>query len=339
MPDRPAPRWNPDTQSWETGPSRPVRPYTGPLPPRPTTTPSVGAPSADGTASDAGAAPPPDVPWPPFASSGTPAPPPEGPAFPPAPEAPFPPSPPSPPFPPASEVPFPPFPPAPGAGRRTKALIAAAVVAVLAIGAGGAYLLWGRTPNRPPAAHPPTASVTSTPTAPATGGTAPGMPTVSPTTSPTASGVPGGYHLVHDAKGFTLAVPDGWQRDERSTGVFYTSADSRNLLQIFQITEPNLTPQQALQQASQGLAGNPGYRQLSLGPLSGPPGPSGAQLVYAYDSDRLGIRVQAVDTAFTVADGRQFAVLVLGPAADWPRQQETERMALRSFAPTSAPTS
>ncbi|MGD3106829.1 hypothetical protein [Streptomyces sp. YGL11-2] len=334
MPDGPAPRWNPDTQSWETGPPRPARPYTGPLPPRPTTAPSMGAPSADGTASGAGAgAPSPDVPWPPFASSGTPAPPPEGPAVPPVPEAPFPPVPDAP-LAPVPETPYPPFPPVPGTGhRRTRALIAAAVVGVLAIGAGGAYLLWGRTPAGPPAAHPPTssASVTTTPTAPATGGTASGTPTV----SPTASGAPGGYHVVHDAKGFTLAVPDGWQRDERPTGVFYTSADSRNLLQIFQITESDLTPQRALEQASQGLAGNPGYQQISLGPVSGPPGSSGAQLVYAYDSDRLGIRVQAVDTAFTAADGRQFAVLVLGPAADWPRQQETEHLALQSFSPTS----
>ncbi|GGU83125.1 hypothetical protein GCM10010211_56370 [Streptomyces albospinus] len=330
MPDGSTPRWNDETQSWETGPPRPVHPYTGPVPPRPTTTPS-----ADRAASGAGA-PPPDVPWPPFASSGTPAPPTAGSAVPPAPESPFPPAHESP-FPPAPEAPFPPFPPAPGTGRRTRALIAAAVVAVLAIGAGGAYLLF-RAPDRPPAAHPPTSSVSvsvtapvTAPTAPATGGTAPGVPTA----SPTASVAPAGYHLVHDTKGFTLAVPDGWQRDERSTGVFYTSADSRYLLQIFQITEPNLTPQQALEQASQGLAGNPGYRQISLGPLSGPPGPSGSQLVYAYDSDRLGIRVQAVDTAFTAADGRQFAVLVLGPATDWPRQQETERTALESFAPTS----
>ncbi|MFI1199085.1 hypothetical protein ACH4VR_06415 [Streptomyces sp. NPDC020883] len=293
MPQGPEPRWNPDTQSWETGPARPVRPYTGPPPPRPAAPPpSAGpVPGADGTAA------PPYAPGPPPAT-----------------------------VPDTAGLPV----PAADTGRRTRILIAAAVAAVVVAGAGGAYALWGRGPHVSPIR--PTASASGTATAAPSGAAA---PTASPTADASATAVPGGSHLVHDEKGFTLAVPDGWRRELRSTGVFYTSPDGRSLLQIFQITEPDLTPRQALEQASKGLAGNPGYKELGLEPRQGPPGPSGAQLTYAYDSDRLGVRVRAVDCAFTVPDGRQFAVLALGPDADWPRQAEVQRIALESFAPTA----
>ncbi|MFF2812710.1 hypothetical protein ACFVT2_37190 [Streptomyces sp. NPDC058000] len=294
MPQGPEPRWNPDTQSWETGPPRPTRPYTGPMPPRPAAPPSSGA--AD-----------------------------PAPAGPSVPEYA-----PGPPYPPEADTAGAPV-PATDAGRRTRILIAAAVTAVVAAGAGGAYLLWGRGPDTPPAVRP-TASVSSAPTTAPTGS---GPSSATPTTGASATTVPSGYHLVHDEKGFTLAVPDGWQRELRSTGVFYTSPDTRSLLQIFQITEPDLTPQQALEQASKGLAGNPGYKELGIAPRQGPPGPSGAQLTYAYDSDRLGIRVQAVDCAFTVPDGRQFAVLVLGPESDWPQQEAIQRVALEAFDPSA----
>ncbi|MGW5817522.1 hypothetical protein [Streptomyces noursei] len=70
-------------------------------------------------------------------------------------------------------------------------------------------------------------------------------------------------------------------------------------------------------------------------PPHAPGGTDGAVLTYAYDSDRLGLRVQAVDCAFAVPDGRQFAVLVLGPESDWPRQETIQRIALESFGPSA----
>ncbi|WP_240167672.1 hypothetical protein [Streptomyces noursei] len=291
MPAGSGPRWNPDTQSWETGPTRPTRPYTGPMPPRPAAPPTAPGPTAGPTA----------------------------PAYPPGPS-----------YDPGADTPGGPV-PDPAAGRRTRILIAGAVAAVVVVGAGGGYLLWGRGADVRPAARPTASASSATAAAP----TGPATASASPTASASATSVPSGYHLVHDEKGFTLAVPDGWQRELRPTGVFYTSPDSRSLLQIFQITEPDLTPRQALEQASKGLSGNPGYKELGIEPRQGPAGAGGVQLTYAYDSDRLGIRVQAVDCAFTVPDGRQFAVLALGPESDWPRQEGVQQVALGSFAPTA----
>lgn len=334
-------RWNSETQSWEDGTPAPA-PYTGPMPPRPSFEPSTGGPTGDapagnapsggGPSGTAGPGPGPS-PYPPsaaFSASSGPS----------APSSSYPSPYPGPLPDPAADpllVPAPAPAPAYGARRRTSALVAGAAVAAIAAGAAGAYLLWGHD-DAPAAARPPARAQAS-----ATGGS--GDPTASTDTAqPTAStesdgssaAVPAGYRVVHDDKGFTTAVPDGWQRSERKTGVFYTAPDDRGLVQIFEITEPETSPHDALQQASQGLAGNPGYEELSLEPLAGEaPGTDAAQLVYAYDSDRIGERVKVIDCAFTVEDGRQFAVLVLGPEADWPEQERTQQIALRAFAPTN----
>ncbi|MEE4421197.1 hypothetical protein [Streptomyces bugieae] len=286
-------RWNDETQSWEDGRPAPA-PYSGPMPPRPTFAPSAGAPPQ-----------PPSGPLPGTAPGATPDP--------------------------FAGVPGAAPAPGPGPGpRRRTALIAGVAVAVIGAGAGGGYLLWSRDGDAPPAART-RASAPHTPTAATTPSGADSTP---PTDAAPSPAVPAGYRLVHDAKGFTLAVPDGWERSERKTGVFYTAPDDRGLLQIFEITEPDIAPREALEQASKGLAGNPGFEQISLGAFDGPaPGSDAAQLVYAYDSERLGTRVKVVDCAFTTDDGRQFAVLVLGTEADWPLQQETQRIALQAFVP------
>ncbi|MEU8782908.1 hypothetical protein [Streptomyces sp. NPDC048637] len=311
-------RWNNETQSWEDGTPPPAR-YTGPMPPRPSFTPPVGGPG-DGGAGDGGADAPPAA---------------EPPAAPPRSTYPYPhpsactgglPGPAADPHrTPEADIGY-----DPGARRRT-GLVAGVAVAVIAAAVGGGYLLWGPDDD-PASARPPARSESSAPSRPATGPST-GAPD-SPAPAPTLTDLPDGYRLAHDKKGFTLAVPGSWTRSERKTGVFYTAPDDRGLVQIFEISDPEITPREALRQASQGLAGNPGYEEISLEPLGFPgPGIDANQLVYAYDSKRLGTRVKVVDCAFTAADGRQFAVLVLGPETDWPEQEWIQQLALRTFVP------
>ncbi|WP_435602375.1 hypothetical protein [Streptomyces sp. bgisy130] len=338
------PRWNSETQRWEND-TPPPAPYTGPMPPRPSFTPSAGGPQ-DGGPQDGGAAAPP--------SAAPPADPPPPSA---APRSTYPyphpsssagglPDPATDPHTtdwyttnPHTTDPYttdPYLPPeagpayAPGARHRT-GLVAGAAVAVIAAVIGAGYLLWGHDDD-PAAAHPPARSKASAPSRTATGQSTGAPDSVTP--APTLTDLPDGFRLAHDKKGFTLAVPGTWTRSERETGVFYTAPDDRGLVQIFEITDPEITPREALRQASQGLSANPGYREISLEPLGFPgPGIDANQLVYAYDSKRLGVRVKVVDCAFTAADGRQFAVLVLGAEDDWPEQEQTQEIALRTFVP------
>ncbi|MFB6436629.1 hypothetical protein ACFCVY_07585 [Streptomyces sp. NPDC056411] len=303
------PRWNNETQRWEDG-TPPPAPYTGPMPPRPTFAPSAGGTPTGGPS-----------------AGGTPA----GTVPSPATELRFAPD--------SRYAPLPADEPAAGFRHRT-ALVAGVAVAVIAAAAGGGYLLWGHPGDAPAVARPAartkaTASDHTTTTASPTGASS-GATAGTGTPTPLSTELPDGYRLVHDEKGFTLAVPSTWKRSERRTGVFYTAPDDRGLLQIFEVSEPDTTPYEALETASRGLSGNPGYQEISLEPLGYPgPGTDATQLVYAYDSERLHERVKVVDCAFTVADGRQFAVLVLGPEADWPEQEGTQQNVLRSFVPGS----
>ncbi|MEU8996757.1 hypothetical protein AB0C95_18420 [Streptomyces caniferus] len=330
-------RWNDETQSWEDG-SPPPAPYTGPMPPRPSF-----APSAAGGGAPTGAVPPPaggPSAADPSVAEPRPA---DRPATDPlASQAP------------AAEPFFPRTPPAdwfvapepafgpeyvtePGVRHRSVGLMAGAAVAVIAAAVGGGYLLWGHSGDDPAAARPAARTKASASDHPATArptAESSGATSATGTATPLSTALPDGYRLVHDKKGFTLAVPRTWERSERRTGVFYTAPDDRRLVQIFEISEPDTTPYEALEKASQGLSGNPGYKEISLEPLGYPgPGTDATQLVYAYDSERLDERVKVVDCAFTVADGRQFAVLVLGPESAWPSQEWTQQNMLESFVP------
>ncbi|MEU9116732.1 hypothetical protein AB0D04_34540 [Streptomyces sp. NPDC048483] len=291
-------RWNRERQSWEDGTPPPAR-YTGPMPPRPAFAPSAGAgPSPEsGPSSGSGPAPAPD---------------------------------------PGDRllVPGPDPAPLPGPRARRRPLVAGAAVAVIAVCVGGGFLLWGGDGDAPAAArasHHTTASP-SRPTTPATD-------TQASTGASPSTDLPAGYRLVHDEADFTLAVPGDWQRSESENGVFYTAPDKRGLMQIYQADDVPGTPRQSLEKTSKQLshsAANPGYEEIGLTPLSGPaPAPDAVQLVYAYDSEDVGERVKVVDCAFTAADSRQFAVLVRGTEAAWPAQEETQRIALQFFAPTS----
>ncbi|CAM5394931.1 serine/arginine repetitive matrix protein 2 [Streptomyces narbonensis] len=243
------------------------------------------------------------------------------------------------------------------AGRpRARGAVAAGVaVAVLAAGSVGTWLLWGRSGDgNGPAAGGPAVSVSApvetTPSAYPTDGPddaepsyGTDTPTGSPTDSPTPSGsatapsdgvAPPGYRVQKDLKGFTVGVPEGWDRTESDQGIFYNAPGGKSLLQVFVVTEPGMTPYEALRGASEdGKANKPGYVEISLDRVTGDPAApaDAAELVYSYERD--GGRRKVVDRAFTAADGNHYAILAAGPETDWPKQREVLRVALEFFRP------
>ncbi|QKV97783.1 hypothetical protein HUT19_23975 [Streptomyces sp. NA02950] len=146
-------------------------------------------------------------------------------------------------------------------------------------------------------------------------------------------GAPTGYVRTRDPEGFTLDVPVGWQRVKRDTGVFYESADAGSLIQVFVMTEPEVTPYEALREAETGLRKNPGYQRYRLEKL-GPGDGADAELEYGYRSEKYGPR-RILDRAFSEPNGVQYAVLVAGPAADWPEQRKRQGIVLDAFCPTA----
>ncbi|MEU4273728.1 serine/arginine repetitive matrix protein 2 [Streptomyces tanashiensis] len=237
-----------------------------------------------------------------------------------------------------------PAPPAPAPRPRSRAALAAGVAAaVIAAGSVSAWMVWGRGDANGPAAGPaasvsapPAPSGTEEPTSGTPSDTASETPTESSTpTSTSTDGVPPpGYRVQEDLKGFTIAVPDGWDRTESDQGVFFNAPDGRSLVQVFVIQEAGITPYEALRGASEdGRSNKPGYEEIGLERVTGEAGApaDSAELVYAYDRD--GGRRKVVDRAFTAADGNQYAILAAGPEADWPKQREVLRVALTFFTP------
>ncbi|WP_250850617.1 hypothetical protein [Streptomyces malaysiensis] len=236
-------------------------------------------------------------------------------------------------------------PPAPG--RRppnphlgTVLLAVLAVVLVGGIGVGAWQLVSGDGDDKPRAdGGSPSASASSWSSSAEQPSEAPSGPFSETTSAPPSVSAdstrepPADYVRTTDPEGFRLDVPRGWQRVKRDTGVFYESSDASSLIQVFALTEPDITPYEALRRAETGLKKNPDYHRYELKRL-GPGDDADAELEYGYRSAKYGPR-RILDRAFAGPDNVQYAVLVAGPADDWPQQRERQRIVLASFCPTA----
>ncbi|MFI5827308.1 hypothetical protein ACIA6C_08610 [Streptomyces sp. NPDC051578] len=336
-----APRWDARTQRWvwDAPADTPAPgPASGPAA-TPQAPPAYDplAPTAP-QAYDAGASPAPqaqDGSRPPLYDGGRPplydgglppVPPPYDPHLPPGP-------PPPPPVPPG-----PPRPDGPGGRRWLTPTTAGIAVAALAIGAAAVWFVERGSGQPSPHAG---ASASSAPVDGGGSGSRPplaessGSPSESPSGSPSASTGPStdaAHETVRDPKGFTIAVPSGWLREEAESGVFYRSPDRTSLLQVFRVSEADLSPLGAVQGASADLrARTSGYEEIRVGQVPG--SADAAELVYEYDSVESHGRRRGVERVSRTQDGAKWAVLTAGPAADWTVTLGHHSAALEAFRP------
>ncbi|MCX4541759.1 hypothetical protein [Streptomyces sp. NBC_01565] len=246
----------------------------------------------------------------------------------------------------------PPEPPRPGRGRWVTPATAGIAVAALALGAGAVWFLARDTDDATRAGEKNGTVASGAPSAPDE--TPSGGASQAPEGTPSASGSPGpnpnpsgtdasagaspggsapaAHETRQDPGGFTIAVPAGWAREETKDGVFYRSADRTALLQIFRVTEPELSPLDAVKASSTHLrAQTTGYEEISVGPVPG--GSGAAELVYEYDSAESHGRRRSVERVFFAPDGGKWAVLTAGPGADWDTTREHHAAALAAFSP------
>ncbi|MFF9479464.1 hypothetical protein [Streptomyces sp. NPDC014733] len=158
---------------------------------------------------------------------------------------------------------------------------------------------------------------------------APPAGTVAPS-GPAGPDTPDGYRRVHDAAGFTVDVPRGWRRTQRTGGVFYQSPGETSLIQIFRMTAPDETPYDALKSADRSLSGQPGYRRIRL-EKTGSGKAAAAELEYAYTSPKLGPR-RVLDRVLTGDEGVRYGVVLADPADRWLEQRARQEVVLRSFS-------
>ncbi|MFD8754359.1 hypothetical protein ACFV0O_25740 [Kitasatospora sp. NPDC059577] len=202
-------------------------------------------------------------------------------------------------------------------------MLVAALAGVLlgALAGGGGYLLTRHEDGGGPAtaATPP---VTPATTAPGSGSAsaapspaATESPSPAPTT-PAPAPTPTGPHLnrVQDPNGFTLLVPDGWQRDEENNSTFYRTPDQHSLVQVYSMQAEPPYEMAVATDADLVKRKLPGYSRIRLEQTAG----GTAELEYAYDNAETGTRRRAVDHILVGPDGVAYSIIVAGPEDDWP---------------------
>jgi serine/threonine protein kinase len=161
-------------------------------------------------------------------------------------------------------------PEAPAQDRRAIVLaLVGALVALLLVGIGAVLLTNRGTPathSTPPAT--PTAGVASLP------GTSGAPPSAGPTSAAgqpppgqSAQGLPDGWHYYHDATGFTVAVPDGWDTFKKGSIRYFDEPGGRRLLGIDQTNQPKMDPVADWQTQEAYRVGHgdfPGYESLGI---------------------------------------------------------------------------
>ncbi|MEV7612313.1 hypothetical protein [Streptomyces sp. NPDC089799] len=265
-----------------------------------------------------------------------------------------------------------PLPPAPHDTRARSRLVpvtAGVAVAAVALGAAAVWFVQRDDPAPKPEVHgpvvpsggprsgspqqetpAPSADAPSADPSGAPSGTATGIPSGPPSGAPSGTGAPtsgasgfpspapsdpaGAHRTVQDSDGFTIAVPQGWNREKTGSGVFYRAPDRTALLQVFRVSEADLSPLDAVRAASENLRSQPNtpdYTEISVGTVGGSSG--AAELVYEYDSAESRGRRHGIERVFHAADGSKWAVLAAGPATAPDTVRQNLAAALAAFRP------
>ncbi|ROQ66697.1 serine/threonine protein kinase [Streptomyces sp. 840.1] len=220
----------------------------------------------------------------------------------------------------------------PGRGRWRTALLVLALAALLGVGAGVAAMKYRDHPESsaasggtgdPGGSSPDPAPHKSSPDASGKPG---------PKPDPTLKGVPAGWKRVHDPEGFSLLVPQGWERRTNGTNIDYTPDNGKRYLRISIDQQPDFeTSYQHMQNLEPGLRKRlPQYRGLVLRDNVYRDHP-GSLWEFTW-TENSGEQRHAIDQMYYADDGGpEYALYMTGPAADWDTTREQFDTMLRGW--------
>ncbi|MGV9632282.1 protein kinase domain-containing protein [Streptomyces sp. NPDC003487] len=214
--------------------------------------------------------------------------------------------------------------------RRPRSRTVALVLALAAIvGAGTAVVLQQWDQGR---GDDPGPAVTSSP--PSTKGTK------GEDDGGDQAAVPDDWQQVDDPQGFGLALPNGWQRQLFSdkdglTQIDYTPDDGNHFLRVAIDTDPDFNdPYQHQLSLDKQLHRLVDYRRQRLEVVTYRDHRASlweySYTALAKDTKFPGPR-RAVDEVYFGDDGTEYALLLSGPAEDWPTTQQQFKAILRSW--------
>ncbi|MFF4244062.1 protein kinase [Streptomyces sp. NPDC001822] len=223
----------------------------------------------------------------------------------------------------------PPSPAAPGAPRRRwrTALLVLAVAALLGGAAGIAAMEFadrdGGTDGRLRGQHTSGPSVSPSPSA-------------SEDPAGDADGVPAGWKTVHDPEGFSLLVPEGWERQEQDGQIDYTPDGGAHRIRISLDPHPDFDNSYThMESIEKDLAKRlPAYERLSLesNTFRDRPG-SRWEFTWVEAKDHPGPR-HGIDQMYVAEPGGpEYALYLTGPDGDRAESMRLFETMLRSWKP------
>ncbi|MEV4442368.1 hypothetical protein AB0K09_25830 [Streptomyces sp. NPDC049577] len=229
--------------------------------------------------------------------------------------------------------------PAPAGRRKVRPLtwVAVALAAFLVGGAvaGGVLLMregkGGGGADKPSATTPPPSTATPTPSGGSSGPSAPSGPStdVSGPSAPRATGEPPeGFERMTSPEGFTLAVPQGWTRNDKGRGqIDYAGPTGLAHLRVGVLPQAGKSAYDHFLEMEKTVSRQDGYQRLKLtaNTFDGRPG---ALWEWTY-REKDGRTVHAADQAYLDEKGNEFAVLYEDWGDAWGVTHKTFDTALR----------
>ncbi|MGW7366794.1 protein kinase domain-containing protein [Streptomyces sp. NPDC054841] len=210
--------------------------------------------------------------------------------------------------------------PAQRSTRRRTVLRSVAGLAVAAVVAGGAVLLW---PHEPAGAGKDTA---------ATGSVSAQPPSTSPSAAPA---IPSGYHRETEKMGLSVPVPDGWTRKERPDGeVAYLDPSGLVGLRVNAVQFAGSDPVRHWSEVEedQTRRDNPGYELVRMSSTTFRGRPAG----YWEFTFKGRVRdFRAVELAFANADGTQYVIYLSAPSEQWKEYRPVFDNAVKGIHPSA----
>ncbi len=211
-------------------------------------------------------------------------------------------------------------------GRRWGTVVMVVVAAVALVGGGtvlGLHYAQGHDGDRT-TADPP-------------GGKG-SEPSSSATTPPRqrTDGLPEGWRRVHDPKGFSLAVPDGWTREVDHTQIDYTPDHGNHFIRISVDDSPDWGSAYEHQiDLEKRIHTLPHYRRIRLESNAFRDQDSS---LWEFDwtadpSDTVSGPRHAIEQTYFDRDGTEYAIYMSSPAVDWNKTHDQFKVVLRSWQP------
>ncbi|MDQ1013838.1 serine/threonine protein kinase [Streptomyces afghaniensis] len=167
-------------------------------------------------------------------------------------------------------------------------------------------------------------------------------PTATPTPSAPATALPAGFHTYRAPEGFSVALPEGWERldtdrqgDLRYRVTFGADGDHRTLAVTY---SEHVGPDPVAvwrDEVEPNLRRSGDYRRIGEIRATTYQGREAADMEWTVDAD--GTRVHTFGRGFLLGGGRSFSLRWTTPDADWEAKanQEALRTFLKTFRPSS----